>query len=333
METAGIRLRENRRYTGGRAQNIAKDSFLCRICMRKKGVNLEKEPKKQPTNRKHKDRLFRLVFHEKKYQLELYNALNGTDYTDPEVLEETTLEDAIFLGVKNDLSFIIGMSLNMYEHQSSKNLNMPLRGLIYFSQVYQTYVRSNGYNLYAESQIPLPFPNYIVFYNGMKDMADEEEMLLSEAFPEELKEQIPALECRVRLLNINAGHNAELMEKCRRLKEYAEFVALIRENIAQGVDVHEAIHMAMGQAMKKGLLADVLSRCETEVTTMLLEEFDMEEVKACWKKEAAEEATQRTSVRDGKLFSLLLTQKKYDEAERAATDSGYRTKLFEMYGI
>ncbi len=83
--------------------------------------------------------------------------------------------------------------------------------------------------------------------------------------------------------------------------------------------------------------ADVLSRCETEVATMLLEEFDMEEVKACWKKEAAEEAakeaTQRTSVRDGKLFSLLLTQKKYDEAQRAATDSGYRTKLFEMYGI
>ena len=98
---------------------------------------MEKESKKQPTNRNHKDRLFRLVFQEKRYQLELYNALNGTNYTDPDVLEETTLEDAIFLGVKNDLSFIIGMSLNMYEHQSSKNLNMPLRGLIYFSQVYQ----------------------------------------------------------------------------------------------------------------------------------------------------------------------------------------------------
>lgn len=136
---------------------------------------------KASENRKHKDRLFRLVFQEKRYQLELYNALNGTDYTDSEVLEETTLEDAIFLGVKNDLSFIIGMSLNMYEHQSSKNLNMPLRGLIYFSQAYQAYVRSNGYNLYAESQIPLPFPNYIVFYNGMKDMVDEEEMLLPEA--------------------------------------------------------------------------------------------------------------------------------------------------------
>ena len=202
-------------------------------------------------------------------------------------------------------------------------------------------MRSNGYNLYAESQIPLPFPNYIVFYNGMKDMADEEEMLLSEAFPEELKAQIPALECRVRLLNINAGHNAELMEKCQRLREYAEFVALIRENIAQGVDVQEAIHMAMKRALKKDLLTDVLSRCETEVATMLLEEFDMEEVKACWKKEAAEEAakkateeaTNRTFARARNLDLLLISQRKYDELEKAAKDPVYQMKLLNQYGI
>ena len=305
--------------------------------MEKLVTEQKKSSKKQPTNRNHKDRLFRLVFREKKYQLELYNALNGTSYTDPEMLEETTLEDVLFLGVKNDLSFIVGMSLNMYEHQSSKNLNMPLRGLIYFSQVYQEYIRRNGYNLYAESRIPLPFPTYIVFYNGEKDMPDEEEMLLSDAFPEEMQSQFAALECRVRLLNINLGHNRELMEKCRRLKEYAEFISMIRENLAQGNSMQDAIHLAMRQGLKRGLLTDILSRCGTEVTAMLLEEFDMEEVKACWQKEAAEEATKkatsRTLDRDGKLFSLLLIQKKYDEARKAATDAEYRMKLFEMYGI
>ena len=309
----------------------------------------KKETKRQPTNRNHKDRLFRLVFREKKYQLELYNALNGTSYTDPEMLEETTLEDVLFLGVKNDLSFIIGMSMNMYEHQSSKNLNMPLRGLIYFSQVYQEYVRRNGYNLYAESQIPLPFPTYIVFYNGEKDMPDEEELLLSDAFPEEMKAQFPAVECRVRLLNINVGHNRELMEKCQRLREYAEFIWMIRENLVYGNNMQDAIHMAMEQGMKKGLLTDILSRCGTEVMAMLLEEFDMEEVKACWQKEAAEkaakeaakeatakatkEATNRTLDRDGKLFGFLLSQKRYDDARKAAADAEYRMKLFEMYGI
>lgn len=120
---------------------------------------------------------------------------------------------------------------------------------------------------------------------------------------------------------------------CQRLKEYAEFVALIRENIAQGVDVQEAIHMAMGQAMKKGLLTDVLSRCETEVATMLLEEFDMEEVKACWKKEAAEEATSRTFARARNLEMLLLSQKRYDELEKVAKDPAYQMKLLNQYGI
>ena len=309
--------------------------------MEKLAVEQRKGSKRRPTNRNHKDRLFRLAFREKKYQLELYNALNGTNYTDPEMLEETTLEDVLFLGVKNDLSFIVGMSLNMSEHQSSKNLNMPLRGLIYFSQVYQEYVRRNGYNLYAESRIPLPFPIYIVFYNGENDMPDEEEMLLSDAFPEKMKFQFAAVECRVRLLNINFGHNRELMEKCQRLKEYAEFISMIRDHLAQGNSIQDAIHLSMEQGLKRGLLTDILSRCGTEVVAMLLEEFDMEEVKACWQKEAAEEAaakatketTSRTLDRAGKLFDLLLSQKKYDEARRAATDAEYRMKLFELYGI
>ncbi len=98
-------------------------------------------------------------------------------------------------------------------------------------------------------------------------------------------------------------------------------------------DVQEAIHMAMKQAMKKGLLVDVLSRCETEVATMLLEEFDMEEVKACWKKEAAKEATSRAFARARNLEMLLLSQKRYDEMEKAAKDPAYQMKLFEMYGI
>lgn len=119
------------------------------------------------------------------------------------------------------------------------------------------------------------------------------------------------------------------MEKCQRLREYAEFIWMIRENLTYGNSMQDAIHMAMEHGMKKGLLTDILSRCGTEVMTVLLEEFDMEEVKACWQKEAAEKASNR----DGKLFDLLLSQKRYDDARKAATDSGYRMKLFEMYGI
>ena len=162
-------------------------------------------------------------------------------------------------------------------------------------------------------------------------------MLLSDAFPKEMKEQISSLECRVRVLNINFGHNRELMEKCQRLRQYSELVAIVRDYLEKGMDKEEAMRKAWEEGMKRGLLTDILSRNGTEVIAMLLKEYDLEEAKEYWKKEAAEEATKeatsRTLDRAGKLFDLLLSQKKYDEARRAATDAEYRMKLFELYGI
>ena len=291
------------------------------------------QKKEQYINQKFKDSVFRMAFAEKKYQLELYNALNGSDYDDPEEVEVTTLEDTLFLGMRNDLSFIVGFSLNMYEHQSSKNLNMPLRGLIYFAQVYLEYVNRNGYRLYAESQIPLPFPKYIVFYNGEKDLPDEQELLLSDAFPEEMKEQIPALECRARLININFGCNQKLMEKCQRLAQYSELVSIVRHYQSLGLEKEEAMRKAWKEGMKRGLLTDILSRNGTEVIAMLFKEYDLEEAKEYWKKEAAEEATNKTFARARNLDLLLISQRKYDELEKAAKDPAYQMKLLNQYGI
>ena len=280
--------------------------------MEKLAAEQRKETKRQFINAKYKDSVFRMAFEEKKYQLELYNALNGSDYDDPEAVEVTTLEDTFFIGMRNDLSFVVGLSLNMYEHQNTKNLNMPLRGLIYFTQVYMEYINRNGYRLYAESQIPLPFPK-------------------------EMKEQISSLECRVRVLNINFGHNRELMEKCQRLRQYSELVAIVRDYLEKGMDKEEAMRKAWEEGMKRGLLTDILSRNGTEVIAMLLKEYDLEEAKEYWKKEAAEEATKeatsRTLARDRILFDLLLTQERYEEAKRAAKDPDYQMKLLNEYGI
>ena len=290
--------------------------------MEKLAAEQRKETKRQFINAKYKDSVFRMAFEEKKYQLELYNALNGSDYDDPEAVEVTTLEDTFFIGMRNDLSFVVGLSLNMYEHQSTKNLNMPLRGLIYFTQVYMEYINRNGYRLYAESQIPLPFPKYIVFYNGEKDAPEE---------------QIPSLECRARVLNINFGHNRELMEKCQRLRQYSELVAIVRDYLEKGMDQEEAMRKAWEEGMKRGLLTDILSRNGTEVIAMLLKEYDLEEAKEYWKKEAAEEATKeatsRTLARARNLDLLLISQKRYSELERAAKDPDYQMKLLNEYGI
>ena len=99
--------------------------------------------------RNFKDSLFRLVFHGKEELLSLYNAVNGSSYTNADDLEINTLEDVVYMGMKNDLSFIIGDVMNLYEHQSSFSPNLPLRGLFYFSSLYREYIEPVKYRLYS----------------------------------------------------------------------------------------------------------------------------------------------------------------------------------------
>ena len=84
--------------------------------------------------RNYKDTVFRMLFQEKETLLSLYNAVNGTDYNNPEDLEITTLQDAVYMNYKNDVSFVFDFVLNLYEHQSTINPNMPLRDLIYVTK-------------------------------------------------------------------------------------------------------------------------------------------------------------------------------------------------------
>ncbi len=240
-------------------------------------------------NRKYKDELFRFIFHDKKDLLSLYNAVNGTDYQDPEDLEINTLENVIYLKMKNDLSFLVGASMNLYEHQSTWNPNMPLRGLLYFAELYERYINSKGYRLSGNTRIPLPFPNYIVFYNGLEREAERMELRLSEAFESGREGYEPALECRALVLNINSGHNRELMEKCQRLQEYAEFIGEIRKNLQRGMVLEKALGQAIDHCLAHGILTDILRRSQAEVRRMLLEEYDEKAEREYLRKEAIEE--------------------------------------------
>ena len=222
-------------------------------------------------NRKYKDRLFQRVFQDKEDLLELYNAINGTDHQNPEELEITTLEDVIFMSMKNDKSFMISSTMNLYEHQSTVNPNMPVRGLLYFAQLYDEYIKLHDLNMYGHKLVKLPMPQYIVFYNGTEKIPDDYTLLLSDAFESDpsAKDMEPALECKARILNVNSGHNAELMNKCRRLMHYSLFIARIRQNIDRG---------------RHDILKDVLLKNRSEVRHMLLTEFDEKKfAKSIWK--------------------------------------------------
>lgn len=223
-------------------------------------------------NRRYKDVLFRRLFRDKKDLLDLYNALNGSTYTDFEALEVVTLEDVIFMKMKNDLSFIIGSSINLYEHQSSCNPNMPLRGLIYFARQFEGLVSSRGDDLYGKKAIEIPTPVYIVFYNGRGMDTDNVMLYLSDSFS--AGRGSGCLECTCEVLNINRGYNGALMERCRRLWEYSEFSSEIEENIKSGMDRKEAVETAMDICIERGILSDILIKEKAEVLHMLLTEYD-----------------------------------------------------------
>lgn len=236
--------------------------------------------------RKHKDKLLRIIFRKKRDLLQLYNAINGSNYTNPEDLVITTLEDAIYMGMKNDLSFIIDSQLNLYEHQSTYSPNLPLRGLLYFSELYRSYIEPEKKRLYTSTPLLLPLPQYIVFYNGTEAQPERQELLLSDLFQKQDKK--PALECTAIMLNINLGQNRELMEKCRVLEEYARFVACLREYVRCMPNYEEAVKKAVDDCIRNNILSEVLRKNRAEVMDMILTEFDEEEFREFLREEARE---------------------------------------------
>lgn len=173
------------------------------------------EEKKPKARREYKDTVFRMLFSNEKNLLSLYNAVTGRSYEDAKELEIVTLDNAVYMGMKNDLAFLLDLHISLYEHQSTKNPNMPLRDLFYISLEYQKYVSDKS--LYSSALLKIPAPVFVVFYNGAEDMEEHTELRLSQAY-EHFEGELN-LELKVMVLNINAGHNAELMEQCRMLKE------------------------------------------------------------------------------------------------------------------
>lgn len=223
-------------------------------------------------NRRYKDVLFRRLFRDKQDLLDLYNALNGSTYKNPEELEVITMEDVIFMKMKNDLSFIVGSQLNLYEHQSTWNPNMPLRGLLYFAQQFEGLVSARGDDIYGKGRIELPTPMYIVFYNGSDMHRDNLMLYLSDSFS--AGRGRGCLECTCLMININRGYNRALMDKCHRLWEYSELSCEVEENIGKGMRREEAVQTAIDTCIERGILKDILLAEKGMVLHMLLTEYD-----------------------------------------------------------
>ena len=223
-------------------------------------------------NRKYKDTVFRILFSDKEHLLSLYNAVSGKTYTDPEQLQIVTLENAVYMGMKNDLAFIIDTNLFLYEHQSTYSANMPLRDLFYIASEYQKLVDKKS--LYSSKLQKIPAPKFLVFYNGTEEMEDSRTEYLSAAFENLTGE--PDLELKVLTLNINIGHNQELLEQCRALKEYAQYVDRVRKYVGK-MNLDAAVHRAVEECIREGILEDFLRVNRSEVEKVSIFEYDKEE--------------------------------------------------------
>lgn len=260
---------------------------------------MKKEETFVTVNREYKDTMFRMIFREKKELLSLYNAVNNSDYQKEEDLQIVTLENAVYMNVKNDLAFLIDFHLHLYEHQSSYNPNMPLRDLFYVSREYQKLVESRS--IYTSSVVKIPAPRFITFYNGAGDIPETVFLKLSDAYYTEEKE--PALELKVIMLNLNTGNNRKLLESCRTLKEYMQYVERVRSYVRQqDMTLETAVERAVDECIKENILADFLRRNRAEAIYMSIFEYDEEKELALIRKDeynAGVKAGKREGIKEG----------------------------------
>lgn len=222
--------------------------------------------------RNHKDNVFCLLYRDRKNLLSLYNAVNGTSYGSEEELEVVTLEEAICMKIRNDAAFVIDSRLNLYEHQASVNLNMPLRDLYYVTEELKK-IAPPG-TLHQKMRVELPSPHFITFYNGAEKQPERQVYKLSDAFGK--SEDDPELELKVTVININSGYNKELLNKCESLRGYMTFVEKVRAGRTAALSLEEAVRRAVEECISEGILVEFFREHREEIVEMGIYEFDQE---------------------------------------------------------
>ncbi len=227
----------------------------------------------------YKDRVFRMLFKDKGRLLELYNALNDTDYTSHDKLEVNILDNAIFIKMKNDVSFVIDSNLCLYEHQSTCCPNMPLRGFLYFADLYKKIL--GDFDLSSNRRITIPIPHYVVFYNGKERREEKFIQRLSDSYETPAKgisADKGCMELTVQTLNINLEHNKDLLDKSPSLYGYAYFVAAVRKNM-EIMELKEAAESAVAECIEKDIIKDFFLEQRSEVVAMSIYEYNEEYIR------------------------------------------------------
>ncbi len=321
-------------------------------------------------NREIKSSVFTDIFQEcedaKKYALELYNSINGTNYTDESLINHIKDVDSIYRSVRHDVAFTIEDKVVMLvEHQSTINPNMPLRALMYMGRIYESIIDREF--RYSSTLVKIPTPEIYVLYNGKKPYPKHDILRLSDAFKERNAEYngeaakdknylnqseqcmdnvspwlANAIELNVHVININLEQDnvdKDILQKCKTLRDYAIFNQIYQNNLKNNVDrpAREAIYYCI----EKDILRDYLLKAGEDVMSFLTAEYDREEDIRVNRKEAyaeGEEKGKEIGREEGEdlineLNSKLIADDRFDDLKKAAVDREYQKKLLQEYSL
>ncbi|MBQ9360405.1 MAG: hypothetical protein IJT96_05155 [Lachnospiraceae bacterium] len=280
-------------------------------------------------NREYKSSVFAMLYEDKENLLDLYNGVNGKSLANADDITVNTLTDkdgvesGIFMKVKNDVSFIFDSCLNLYEHQSTANRNIPLRMLLYVARL--MYGMTSRRELYREKAIELPAPRFAVFYNGTADVPARVELKLSDQY--EVKQDKPDLELKVTVYNINSDKGKEILDKSRTLHEYTEFTERMRralEGMRTDEERREAMNKVIDQCVAEGILVKLLTERRDEIMETSIFQYDQEAHEWALYEDGYDEGIQQgmqQGIRQG------MQQQELKDAE---TISGYQNQIATM---
>ena len=270
-------------------------------------------------NRRYKDSVFVDLFSEDKYAknnfLALYNALHDTDYRSTGILKNIRLKQVMYMSFANDVSYLIDNKLIVLaEHQSTVNLNMPIRCLEYIARLYEQLYESK--EKYSRKQLVIPTPEFYVFYNGKEAYSGNSVLKLSDSFVNKYKAEY-TLELSVKVVNINYDKDNVIIKRCEPLKQYSQFVDAVRHHIA--IDREHGFETAIKECIQNDILREYLQRKSKEVLNMLIGEYDYDTDIAVQREESFDmglaEGEARGSRQTAFETARLMLQRDYPESE------------------
>ena len=294
-----------------------------------------KETSEFVVNRNHKDRLFKMIFgspDHKDWTLSLYNAVNGSNYDNPDDIVFTTIENAVYISMANDVSFLVDDTMSLYEHQSTYNPNIPMRMLIYSGMLFSKYAESetNTINLLSKTLQKFPVPKLICFYNGENDIEDRIALKLSDAFE---GDKTADIEAKVTMLNINYGRNRELMNACKALRDYSYFIEVYRKEYKEGRNPDRAIERAINELPDESEIKEFILDNKREVKMSVITEYNEERTHRLLRAEGRAEGEKHGESKVFELQEKLLDMGRDEDVKKIIKDPEYRNELYKEFGL